>query len=106
MASRSPPLSAAWRQGPCLALRSRHQDPTTTLTRTNPSFSGRIVTSGANASGTDGVGAYAVWRIATDAGALVQPQLTIGAEAPVILSSLARRFDLSVFMQTEPDGVD
>jgi nucleotide-binding universal stress UspA family protein len=31
---------------------------------------------------------------------------TIGAEAPVILSSLARRFDLSVFMQSEPDGVD
>jgi hypothetical protein len=30
----------------------------------------------------------------------------IGAEAPVILSSLARRFDLSVFMQSEPDGVD
>jgi nucleotide-binding universal stress UspA family protein len=30
----------------------------------------------------------------------------IGAEAPVILSNLARRFDLSVFMQSEPDGVD
>jgi hypothetical protein len=31
---------------------------------------------------------------------------TIGAEAPVILSTLARRFDLSVFMQSEPNGVD
>jgi nucleotide-binding universal stress UspA family protein len=31
---------------------------------------------------------------------------TIGAEAPVILSSLARRFDLSVFMQSEPDDMD
>jgi nucleotide-binding universal stress UspA family protein len=31
---------------------------------------------------------------------------TIGAEAPVILSFLARRFDLSVFMQSEPDGMD
>jgi nucleotide-binding universal stress UspA family protein len=30
----------------------------------------------------------------------------IGAEAPVILSNLARRFDLGVFMQSEPDGVD
>jgi hypothetical protein len=30
----------------------------------------------------------------------------IGASAPVILSTLARRFDLSVFMQSEPDGVD
>jgi nucleotide-binding universal stress UspA family protein len=31
---------------------------------------------------------------------------TIGAEAPVILSNLARRFDLSVFMQSDPNGVD
>ena len=31
---------------------------------------------------------------------------TIGAEAPVILSSLARRFDLSAFMQSEPDDMD
>jgi nucleotide-binding universal stress UspA family protein len=31
---------------------------------------------------------------------------TLGASAPVILSTLARRFDLSVFMQSEPDGVD
>jgi nucleotide-binding universal stress UspA family protein len=30
----------------------------------------------------------------------------IGAGAPLILSTLARRFDLSVFMQSEPDGVD
>ncbi len=30
----------------------------------------------------------------------------MGAAAPVILSTLARRFDLSVFMQSEPDGVD
>jgi nucleotide-binding universal stress UspA family protein len=30
----------------------------------------------------------------------------IGASAPVILSKLARRFDLSVFMQSEPNGVD
>jgi nucleotide-binding universal stress UspA family protein len=30
----------------------------------------------------------------------------IGAEAPVILSSLARRFDLSVFMQSEPGDMD
>jgi nucleotide-binding universal stress UspA family protein len=30
----------------------------------------------------------------------------IGASAPVVLSRLARRFDLSVFMQSEPDGVD
>jgi nucleotide-binding universal stress UspA family protein len=30
----------------------------------------------------------------------------IGAEAPVILSTLARRFDLCVFMQSEPDGVN
>jgi nucleotide-binding universal stress UspA family protein len=30
----------------------------------------------------------------------------IGADAPVVLSTLARRFDLSVFMQSEPDGVD
>jgi nucleotide-binding universal stress UspA family protein len=30
----------------------------------------------------------------------------IGAEAPAVLSALARRFDLSVFMQSEPDGVD
>jgi len=29
----------------------------------------------------------------------------IGADAPVVLSTLARRFDLSVFMQSEPDGV-
>ena len=31
---------------------------------------------------------------------------TIGAGAPLTLSTLARRFDLSVFMQSEPDGVD
>jgi nucleotide-binding universal stress UspA family protein len=31
---------------------------------------------------------------------------TIGAEAPAILSTLARRFDLSVFMQSEPGRVD
>jgi nucleotide-binding universal stress UspA family protein len=31
---------------------------------------------------------------------------TIGAEAPALLSTLARRFDLSVFMQSQPDGVD
>jgi nucleotide-binding universal stress UspA family protein len=31
---------------------------------------------------------------------------TIGGEAPAVLSNLARRFDLSVFMQSEPDGVD
>ena len=31
---------------------------------------------------------------------------TIGAEAPALLSMLARRFDLSVFMQSQPDGVD
>jgi nucleotide-binding universal stress UspA family protein len=31
---------------------------------------------------------------------------TMGAAAPAILSTLARRFDLSVFMQSEPDGVD
>jgi nucleotide-binding universal stress UspA family protein len=31
---------------------------------------------------------------------------TIGAEAPAILSVLARRFDLSVFMQSEPGRVD
>ena len=31
---------------------------------------------------------------------------TIGAEAPAILATLARRFDLSVFMQSEPNGVD
>src|SRR6202171_1077722 len=31
---------------------------------------------------------------------------TIGAGAPAILSTLARRFDLSVFMQSEPNGVD
>jgi nucleotide-binding universal stress UspA family protein len=30
----------------------------------------------------------------------------IGAPAPLILATLARRFDLSVFMQSEPDGVD
>jgi nucleotide-binding universal stress UspA family protein len=30
----------------------------------------------------------------------------MGWEAPVLLSTLARRFDLSVFMQSEPDGVD
>jgi nucleotide-binding universal stress UspA family protein len=30
----------------------------------------------------------------------------IGASAPLILSKLARRFDLSVFMQSEPNGVD
>lgn len=31
---------------------------------------------------------------------------TMGATAPAILSTLARRFDLSVFMQSEPEGVD
>jgi nucleotide-binding universal stress UspA family protein len=31
---------------------------------------------------------------------------TLGASAPLILSTLARRFDLSVFMQSEPNGVD
>jgi nucleotide-binding universal stress UspA family protein len=31
---------------------------------------------------------------------------TIGAEAPAMLSILARRFDLSVFMQSEPGRVD
>lgn len=31
---------------------------------------------------------------------------TIGASSPLILSTLARRFDLSVFMQSEPNGVD
>jgi nucleotide-binding universal stress UspA family protein len=31
---------------------------------------------------------------------------TMGAAAPLILSTLARRFDLSVFMQSEPNGVD
>jgi len=36
-----------------------------------PPISGRIVTCGANASGTDGVGAYAAWRFA-DA-ARIQP---------------------------------
>jgi nucleotide-binding universal stress UspA family protein len=30
----------------------------------------------------------------------------VGAAAPAILSTLARRFDLSVFMQSEPNGVD
>jgi nucleotide-binding universal stress UspA family protein len=30
----------------------------------------------------------------------------VGASAPVVLSTLARRFDLSVFMQSEPNGVD
>ena len=31
---------------------------------------------------------------------------TIGASAPLILSTLARRFDLSVFMQSEPNGAE
>src|SRR3984893_7307847 len=31
---------------------------------------------------------------------------TIGASAPLILSTLARRFDLSVFMQSAPNGGD
>src|ERR1700736_3609003 len=31
---------------------------------------------------------------------------TAGATAPVLLSTLARRFDLSVLMQSEPNGVD
>ena len=31
---------------------------------------------------------------------------SIGADAPLVLSTLARRFDLSVLMQSEPDGVD
>lgn len=30
----------------------------------------------------------------------------LGTEAPEVLSTLARRFDLSVFMQSEPDRVD
>jgi nucleotide-binding universal stress UspA family protein len=30
----------------------------------------------------------------------------IGASAPWILATIARRFDLGVFMQSEPDGVD
>jgi nucleotide-binding universal stress UspA family protein len=30
----------------------------------------------------------------------------IGAEAPAVLSALARRFDLSVFMQSEPNAMD
>jgi nucleotide-binding universal stress UspA family protein len=30
----------------------------------------------------------------------------VGAAAPAILSTLARRFDLSVFMQSEPNGVN
>jgi nucleotide-binding universal stress UspA family protein len=30
----------------------------------------------------------------------------IGASAPVVLSRLVRRFDLSVFMQSDPNGVD
>ncbi|MDB5608179.1 MAG: Universal stress protein family protein [Bradyrhizobium sp.] len=31
---------------------------------------------------------------------------TMGAAAPQIVATLARRFDLSVFMQSEPNGVD
>ena len=31
---------------------------------------------------------------------------TLGGEAPAILATLAHRFDLSVFMQSEPDRVD
>jgi nucleotide-binding universal stress UspA family protein len=31
---------------------------------------------------------------------------TVGLSAPLALSALARRFDLSVFMQTEPNGAD
>ena len=31
---------------------------------------------------------------------------TLGAAAPSIFSTLARRFDLSVFMQSEPNGMD
>jgi nucleotide-binding universal stress UspA family protein len=31
---------------------------------------------------------------------------TMGVAAPVLLSTLARRFDLSVFMQSDPNGVD
>jgi nucleotide-binding universal stress UspA family protein len=31
---------------------------------------------------------------------------TIWVEAPLILSDLAQRFDLSVFMQSEPDGIE
>jgi nucleotide-binding universal stress UspA family protein len=31
---------------------------------------------------------------------------TMGEAVPVILATLARRFDLSVFMQSEPNGVD
>src|SRR5712671_1809780 len=31
---------------------------------------------------------------------------TIGAEAPAVLSALARRFDLSIFMQSEPNAMD
>ena len=31
---------------------------------------------------------------------------TVGMEAPVLFAALARRFDLSVFLQSTPDGVD
>src|SRR6202011_4454521 len=30
----------------------------------------------------------------------------VGASSPAVLSTLARRFDLGVFMQSEPNGVD
>jgi hypothetical protein len=58
--------SAAWRQGPSLAQRSRPQGPITTLTRTGPSISDHDVMSGVSASGTDGVGTFTVSRIATE----------------------------------------
>jgi nucleotide-binding universal stress UspA family protein len=32
--------------------------------------------------------------------------LKVGASSPAVLSTLARRFDLGVFMQSEPNGVD
>src|ERR1700722_6924139 len=62
------PLSEAWRQEPSLAPRLQRRGHTT-LTRTtpSPSISGRDATSGANASGTAGDGAFAASRIVTDA---------------------------------------
>src|ERR1700694_4747403 len=50
---------ADWREGPSLALRLLPQGPIMRLTRTNPSISGRDVTSDASAFGTDGVGTIA-----------------------------------------------
>ena len=55
-----------WRQGPSLAPRPQPQGPIT-ATLTTLSISGRRdVTSGANASGMDGVGTFAESRIATE----------------------------------------